>query len=267
MAMSAYATRKKLVIFDADGTLIDAFQAIAQTFLHHGMAIGDLERFQKRRKLLKYLGGLREFPTNLRKQFGKQSRKRLLATMTEIYRDEAQLYPGIAPLLRTLLAEPDIRVGLVTRNVTVEPEETLKCLFARHGIDINDFDYVACIPLSEHKTEQLKRARECLAVNPARTYACGDEYSDYLAAISAGIYPFVVAYGFEDRERLISSFGVPHEIISASPEEFAERLLHALDLSAEHDGKTAYEQSSLPDASMAIRLGQSIYEQSNFILQ
>lgn len=231
--MTLYANRERLVIFDADGTIIDAFQAIEQTFLTHGMAIGDLERFQKRRKLLKYLGGLREFPTNLRRQFGKQHRKRLLATLTEIYRNEASLYPGIVSLLRVLLAAPDIRVGLVTRNVTVEPEETLTCLFRRHGIDLGDFDYFSCIPLREEKTGQLKLARERLAINPARAYACGDEYSDYMAAISAGMYPFVVAYGFEDSERLISDFGVPREVISTSPAEFSERLLHALDLPAE----------------------------------
>ena len=228
--MTPFMNRQRLVIFDADGTLVDAFHAIEQTFLHHGMAIGDLERFQKRRKLLKYLGGLREFPTNLRKQFGKQSRKRLLATLTEIYRNEASLYPSVAALLHTLLADPAIRVGLVTRNVTIAPEETLKYLFRRHDIDIDDFDYFACIPLGEEKTGQLKRARECLAVSPARTFACGDEYSDYAAAIGAGIYPFVVAYGFEDSERLAKDFGVPREVISTSPAEFSERLLHALDL-------------------------------------
>lgn len=231
--MTLYANRERLVIFDADGTIIDAFQAIEQTFLTHGMAIGDLERFQKRRKLLKYLGGLREFPTNLRRQFGKQHRKRLLATLTEIYRNEASLYPGIVSLLRVLLAAPDIRVGLVTRNVTVEPEETLTCLFRRHDIDLGEFDYFACIPLREEKTAQLKQARERLAINPARAYACGDEYSDYLAALGAGMYPFVVAYGFEDSERLINDFGVPSEVISTSPAEFSERLLHALDLTAE----------------------------------
>ena len=231
--MALYQNREKLVIFDADGTIIDAFHAIEQTFLRHGMDIGDLERFQKRRKLLKYLGGLREFPTNLRRQFGKQSRKQLLATLTEIYRHEASLYPGIDSLLHALLAAPDIRVGLVTRNVTVEPEKTLKCLFRRHGINADDFDFFACIPMGEEKTGQLKRAREHFAINPARTYACGDEYSDYLAAIGAGFCPFVVAYGFEDSKRLSKDFGVPSEVISTSPAAFIERLLHALDLTTQ----------------------------------
>lgn len=228
--MATYSNRDKLVIFDADGTTIDAFHAIEQTFLRHGMAIGDLERFQRRRKLFKYLGGLREFPTNLRQQFGKQSRKRLLATLTEVYRQEASLYPGIADLLRTLLATPAIRVGLVTRNVTTNPEETLGLLFARHDIDIKAFDHFACLPLSADKTAEFRRARELFVINPARAYACGDEYSDYLAATRAGMHPFVVAYGFEDNVRLNRDFEVPQELISTSPADFAARLLHALDL-------------------------------------
>ena len=230
VSMSAYSNRERLVIFDADGTTIDAFHAIEQTFLRHGMAIGDRERFQKRRKLFKYLGGLREFPTNLRRQFGKQSRKQLLLTLTEVYRHEALLYPGIEAVLRSLLAAPDIRVGLVTRNVTMAPEETLKCLFLRHGIDLRDFDYVAFMPLSEDKTLHLRGARERFAINPARAYACGDEYGDYQAALGTGMHPFVVAYGFEDRARLTGKFGVPGELVSATPADFTERLMHALDL-------------------------------------
>ena len=227
--MDPYPNRDQLVIFDADGTTIDAFHAVEQSFLRHGMAIGDLERFQKRRKLFKYLGGLREFPNNLRRQFGKQSRKRLLATLTDFYRTEASLYPGIAPLLQALLAAPQVRVGLVTRNVTVDPKETLRHLFARHDIDIDAFDHFACLPLGGDKTPSFREARERLGVNPARCYAC-DEYSDYVAAIGAGMYPFIVAYGAEDRLRLRKTLGVPDDFIHASPAEFAGKLLHTLGL-------------------------------------
>lgn len=243
--MTQYKNLERLVIFDADGTTIDAFHAIQLTFLRHGMDIGDLERFQKRRKLFKYLGGLREFPTNLRRQFGKQSRKRLLATLTDVYREEARLYPGIDSLLGTLMAVPDIRVGLITRNVTNEPEKTLKYLFQRHGIDTGEFDFFACIPLRKDKTVIMKHARQSFAINPARAYACGDEHSDYLAAIGAGMHPFVAAYGFEDSVRLTEKFGVPHEVISTSPAEFVERLLNALNLSSnKHYPKLVTKQES-----------------------
>lgn len=154
----------------------------------------------------------------------------MLATLTDYYRHEASLYPGIAPLLQTLIAVPSIRVGLVTRNVTVDPEQTLRSLFARHGIDLEAFDYLACIPLGKDKTLPFRAARERLAINPARCYACGDEYSDYVAAIGAGMYPFIVAYGAEDRLRLRKAFDVPDAFIHASPAEFAGKLLHALGL-------------------------------------
>lgn len=228
--MSSYAKRQRLVILDADGTTIDSFHAIEQTFLRHGMNIGDLERFQRRRRLFKYLGGIREFPNNLRKQFGRHSRKKLLATLTEFYREEARLYPGIPALLRSLLEAPDLRLALVTRNVTLEPETTLTRLFERHGIDLRDFDLFSCIPLKKNKAMYFRQAREHFGINPALAYACGDEYGDYCAALEAAMYPFIVAYGAEDQTRLKDSFKVPPETICTSPQEFTERLRHTLDL-------------------------------------
>ena len=225
-----YRSRDRLVIFDADGTTIDAFQAIASTFLRHGMDIGDLERFRKRRKLFKYLGGLRELPNNLRQQFGRQSRRKLLATLTEVYRHEAVLYPGIAELFAALIAAPGIRVGLVTRNITIDPAETLRLLFLRHGIDTAAFDFLACIALGDDKAAPIRAARLRFDINPARAYSCGDEYRDYAAAIACGMHPLIASYGFEDANRLIAGFGVPADVVADSPQELAARLLHALDL-------------------------------------
>lgn len=225
-----YSSKEHLIIFDADGTTIDAFSAIDRTFAHHGMDIGDLERFQKRRTLFKYLGGLKEFPVNLRKQFGKQKRKQLLQTLTQVYREEVPLYPGMAELLRALLAAPGVRVGLVTRNVTIEPEVTLKQVFSRHGIDTDLLDFMARIPVSQDKAPQFRLARERYGINPARAYACGDEHKDFLAAVSTGLHPFIVSYGFEDHKRLTKKFEIPEEVISRTPEELCARVLHALDL-------------------------------------
>ena len=42
-----YASRDRLILLDADGTIIDAFSAIETAFSLHGMQNGDLERFQK----------------------------------------------------------------------------------------------------------------------------------------------------------------------------------------------------------------------------
>jgi phosphoglycolate phosphatase len=225
-----YASRDRLVIFDADGTLIDSFHAVERSFAHHGMDIGDLKRFQRRRKLLKYLGGLREFPKNLRRQLDKDNRKRIKHTLTEIYRSEAQLFPGLVALMKRLLDQPDIRVGIVSRNVTVEPEETLRLVLERHDIDAGRLDFIHCIALGDEKTPQFRAVRERLGINPSRAYACGDEYRDYAAAIETGLHPLIVSYGFEDHARLTDDYDIPEDIISRTPEELVARLSHALDL-------------------------------------
>jgi phosphoglycolate phosphatase len=221
-------SQDRLIILDADGTTIDAFTAIGRTFSLHGMDIGDLSRFQKRRKLFKYLGGLKEFPTNLRKQLGKQKRSRLIATLTEVYREEAALYPGMAEMVRTLVATRGVRVGLVTRNITLHPERTLQRLFARHDIDLRALDFLVHVPLSEQKTPHFRQLREHFEINPARAFACGDERTDFAAARDCGMHPFMVAYGFEDFDRLTRKIGVPAEIIAATPEELRVRVMHAL---------------------------------------
>ncbi|MBV8666593.1 MAG: HAD family hydrolase [Burkholderiaceae bacterium] len=225
-----FVNRKRLVILDADGTTIDAYSAIDQAFSRHGMALGDEERFQKRRHLFKYLGGLKEFPANLKKQLGKQKRKDLIVTLTEVYREEARLYPGMTDLIRTLIAAPDVLVGVVTRNITNEPLETMRRLFARHDIDIDALDFLAHVPLGEEKTACFRATRIEHGINPARAYVCGDEHKDYLAALKAGMHPLIVSYGFEDYKRLTKKFEVPEDIISRTPEELSERVLHALDL-------------------------------------
>jgi len=225
-----YRSRDRLIIIDADGTVIDAFAALGVAFAHHGMDLGDIDRFQKRRNLFKYLGGLKEFPRNLAKHFGKHGRKDLLTTLTEVYREQAQLYPGMAGLISDLLAAPDIRVGMVTRNITQEPIITLSRLFARQGLDLERLDFLSYVPLRQEKTPYFKAARERLDINPARAYACGDENKDYSATLASGMHPFIVSYGFENLARLTRKFGIPEEVISPTPQAFCARVRHALDL-------------------------------------
>jgi phosphoglycolate phosphatase len=225
-----FNSNKRLVILDADGTTIDAYTAIDKAFSLHGMALGDQERFQRRRHLFKYLGGLKEFPANLKKQLGKQKRKQLISTLTEVYREEAQLYPGMAEMVQTLIDAPDVVVGMVTRNITNEPKHTLRLLFERHDIDVDALNFLVHIPLSDEKTNYFKAARLEYEINPALSYICGDEYKDYLAALGSGMHPFMVSYGFEDIKRLTQKFNVPEEIISRTPDELSQRLLHATGL-------------------------------------
>lgn len=220
----------RLIILDADGTTIDAFAAIDRTFAHHGMDIGPLSRFQKRRNLFKYLGGLKELPRNLRKQITGEKRSRLVTTLTEVYREEASLYDGIEPLLRRLTDEPALRVGIVTRNITREPLVTLERLFQRVGLDPERFDFLVHLPLGQDKLPTFRELRARYGINPARAFACGDEARDYLAAVNSGMHPFIVSYGFEDYDRLTQKHGIPAELISRTPPELVHRVLHGLGL-------------------------------------
>lgn len=220
----------RLVILDADGTTIDAFSAIDRTFAHHGMDIGPLARFQKRRNMFKYLGGIKEFPRNLRKQIAGRKRSQLINTLTEVYREEAPLYAGIAALIQRLTDQSDVRVGVVTRNITREPLLTLERLFLRQGLDPRRFDFLVHLPLRDDKLTAFRAVRARFSVNPARAYCCGDEAMDYLAAVGAGMYPFMVSYGFEDFDRLTARHGIPSEVIARTPVELSGRVLHALGL-------------------------------------
>lgn len=227
-----YSSTKKLIILDADGTTVDAYNAIEKTFSHHGMNLGGEESFQKRHHIFKYLGGIKQFPANIRKNISKQNRKQIVETLTEVYRNDAILYPGIADFIRTLIAAPDVVVGLVTRNITNEPLETLRQLFTRHDIDIKDLDFLIHVPLEEKKTQHFRAVREQFDINPAKAGVCGDENKDYVAAIATGMHPYMASYGFESFLRLTHKFEIPEEIISRSPQELCARVLHGLGITS-----------------------------------
>ena len=228
----SYPHHKNLIILDADGTTIDAYSAIEKTFSQHGMNLGDEDSFQKRHHIFKYLGGIKQFPANIRKNITKQNRQQIVDTLTEVYRNDAILYPGIADFIRTLIASPNVVVGLVTRNITNEPLETLRQLFTRHDINIQDLDFLIHVPLEEKKTQHFRAVREQFNINPARAGVCGDENKDYVAAINTGMHPYMVSYGFENYLRLTNKFEIPEDIISRTPKELCERVLHALEINA-----------------------------------
>ena len=225
-----YTNHKKLIILDADGTTVDAYSAIEKTFSQHGMNLGDEESFQKRHHIFKYLGGIKQFPANLRKNITKHNRQQIVDTLTQVYREEAILYPGIADFIRTLIAAPNVIVGLVTRNITNEPLETLRQLFNRHHINIEELDFLIHVPLEEKKTQHFRAVREHFGVNPARAGVCGDENKDYIAAINTGMHPYMVSYGFENYLRLTNKFEIPEDIISRTPQDLCERVLDGLEI-------------------------------------
>ena len=189
----------------------------------------------------------------MKRQLGKQSRKKLLSTLTNVYRDDAKLYPGIADLLRTLIATRGVCVGLVTRNITNDPELTIRTLLARHDIDSAELDFVVHVPLGHDKTTAFRAIREKHDINPARSFACGDEHQDFASAMAAGMHCFMVSYGFEAYTRLTRKFDVPTDIISRTPKDFCARVLHAFDIEIPSGSPTNWLQELDGETSSASR--------------
>ena len=159
------------------------------------------------------------------------------ATLGATWIDQLDVYlvraDGIAVELHAgdaLPGAPGIRVGLVTRNITNEPMLTIRKVLSRHDIDLDAFDFAVHVPLREDKTHALRSARKSFDINPARSYACGDEHKDFTSAIAAGMHAFIGSYGFEDYTRLTKKFQVPEDVISRTPEDLSIRVHHALDI-------------------------------------
>ena len=225
-----YASKDRLIILDADGTIIDAFSTLEAAFAQHGMKLGDLDRFQKRHNVFKYLGGIKEFPGNVAKHLGKGGRKALLDTLTAAYRESATMFPGTPELIRDLVSSRGGRVGLVTRNITHEPAVTLGQLFRRHDIDITSLDFVHYLSLKQEKSDFFQSSLTESGLNPGRAHACGDEHRDYRAAMLAGMSPLIASYGFESRQRLTEKFAIPAAVIADTPDELCARIRHTFDL-------------------------------------
>jgi phosphoglycolate phosphatase len=133
-------------------------------------------------------------------------------------------------MINRLIAQPDLKVGMITRNITNEPEKTLRALYQRNGVDVSGFDFLIHLSLKQQKLKAFQAIRESLKINPARAYATGDEKCDYVAAIGSGMHPFMVSFGFESYQRLTKKIGVPDALISRQPLILKQRILHALDI-------------------------------------
>jgi phosphoglycolate phosphatase len=149
-------------------------------------------------------------------------------TLTDIYREEAVLYDGIAELINALIQQQGVCVGIITCNITHEPKQTLKQLLKRNGVNTKELDFLTHVPLKHEKSHAFRQTRDDFHINPALAYACGDEKKDFYAAVTTCMHPFMVSYGFEDYERLTDKIGVPPEIIARTPQQLEERLMHTM---------------------------------------
>jgi len=182
----------KLVIFDLDGTLVDAYKAIEESFNYAMRVLG----YSKKNPLsIKRAVGWGD--ENLLKPFIKKSD---LKKMVEIYREHhkkallefSHLYPGSRQILRYLKGN-----GLKLAIASNRPTIFTKILLKKFKID-KYFDFVLCadkLKSIKPNPEILEKVMERLKVIPQETIFVGDMVIDILAGKDAKIKTIAVLGG------------------------------------------------------------------------
>jgi phosphoglycolate phosphatase len=214
------AKKRLLVVLDFDGFLINSYALLKDTLDGFGLDVGDEDRFKNRRKFLKYLGGGKEFVTNLVK-FSFPKKKRIREALTDLYVYTGRIYPEFKPLINELIASPAVHCGIVSRNYTLNPGCTIRSVLRNSGIDEEELDFVIPIPVGVKKGDVLvamkaSRYRDCLLG--------GDEVGDYRAAIEAGYGCLIGSYGFDNRKRLVEQGEVPADCIFDNPRDLVAQF-------------------------------------------
>ena len=213
--------KEMLMVLDFDGFLVNSYRLLHTTFEVFGLDIGDEDRFKHRRKFLKYLGGGKEFLNNL-VSYSLPKKKKIRETLTEIYREEGNIYPEFIDFINTMIADPKVHIGIISRNFTLNPGLTIRQVLMNSKVEEADLDFIIPLDTGVKKVAVLEgmrssRYRECIFG--------GDEIGDYRAAIDTGYDSIIMAsYGFDDRIRLVETGGIPPGNICDSPDETAWKL-------------------------------------------
>lgn len=207
------ARAKALVVLDFDGFLIDSYELIRATFAELGFDVGDSDRFRKRRKFLKYLGGGREILRNL-VTCSLPRKKAIRAVLTERYEASGRVFEEFVPLLNEMIASPELHVGILSRNFALHPGRTIRTVLRSSGVDERHLDFVIPIPIGADKRHIL----EALWSEGYRGSIFGaDEIGDYEATRDLGYEVVMASYGFDKQERLHLRGKVPLEVICTTP--------------------------------------------------
>lgn len=189
----------KLIIFDLDGTLVDAYKAIQMSFNYAMKKLGYTERAPLTIKRAVGWGD-----ENLLKPFVKDKD---LKKLVDIYRRHhkkallkySHLYPKVISLLR-YLKERGLKLAIASNRPTI----FTKILLKKFKID-KYFDYVLCadrLKSIKPNPEILEKIMKRLSVESEDTVFVGDMSIDILAGKNAKVRTIAVLGGSSKREEL-----------------------------------------------------------------
>ena len=213
--------KETLVVLDFDGLLINSYDLLKKTFNHFGLDVGDEERFQNRKKFLKYIGGGKELVNNL-VNLSLPKKKLIRKQLTETYCNEGVIYPEFTSIINDMIDSPDIHVGIVSRNFTHHPGNTIRQVLQNSKITETAIDFIIPISVGVKKINVLEGMKASSFKN---CIFAADEISDYRAAYETGYNNILMAsYGFDTKDRLIHKGKIPEKLIYDSPKKLAKRL-------------------------------------------
>ena len=142
--------------------------------------------------------------------------------LTETYCTEGQVYPEFTSVINDMIDNPNIHVGIVSRNFTHHPGQTIRQVLKNSKITEAALDFIIPISVGVKKANVLEGMK---ASSYKQSIFAADEISDYRAAYDTG-YDFILmaSYGFDTKRRLIKKGNIPEKIIFESPNKLANKL-------------------------------------------
>jgi phosphoglycolate phosphatase len=191
------------VVFDVDGTLVDAFGDIAEATNAGLRALGLPEKSREEITKSVGYGSLRlvamvmNLPEDSPKV--KECRRVFVAHYKEHAGEHAFLYPGARNLL-SFLREKGIRTAALTNKPHVLTVKTFEALEADNLLDLIQGETEG-FPLKPDPAGLLTICSR-LDVRPEHTIMVGDGDTDMDAASAAGAIPWGVTYGMRTAKEL-----------------------------------------------------------------
>lgn len=212
--------KRLLVVLDFDGLLVNSYALLRQTFERFDLDVGDEHRFRNRRKFLKYIGGGKEFITNLT-TMAMPSKQRIREELTRNYCQSGQVFAQFVPYINTCINDPAVHIGIVSRNFALNPGVTMRQVLLNSGIDESSLDFVIPLSVGSKKNNVLEGMK---AARYHDSLFAGDEIGDYRAAVATGYTTLIGTYGFDNRKRLLERGDIPPGLLFDSVGSLCCRL-------------------------------------------
>lgn len=214
--ITALAQDKKLVLFDFDGTLVDSFDALIESFNDAAEKYSCKLIASEQHYYVRNLGGTME----LLREFGVSWYKLpfVIQHVRSVFKNKITSLEPIAGIVEVLhtLRELGYCLGIVTSNSV----ENVMLFLKKHSID-DLFDCVCSESGMFNKHVVFKRLSDELHISSGAMVYVGDGVRDIHAARKAGVKIIAVAWGHDSKEILRK-----HEpdVLIETPSELIDKI-------------------------------------------